>query len=103
MTFQDFNLDSTGDLNIANGDFVVAPSDVQHVDDILTFFAGSWKQFPILGVGLIQYLKSENSQAAINLIKQQLQSDGYSISNVKIQNNQKGLIVSFPNGIARNT
>ncbi len=101
--FQDFLLDDDGDLMIANGDFVVGPSDMQHVQDIIESFAGSWKQYPILGVGIKTFLKSENGQAAVTLIKQQLQSDGYSVGNIKVKNDVSGLQVSFDPNIKRNT
>lgn len=102
-TFQDFLLDDDGDLLIQNGDFVVGPSDPQHVEDIIESFIGEWKQYPLVGVGLMQYLKSENGQAAINVIKQQLQADGYSVPNINVQQNASGeMLVSFPGGIKRN-
>ncbi len=102
VQFADFLLDSDGDLLIQNGDFVVGASDIQHVEDIIESFVGEWKQYPILGVGLMTYLKSQNGAKAITAIKQQLQSDGYSLSNVKIDNTINGIKVSFPNGITRN-
>ena len=103
MGFQDFQLDDDGDLNIQNGDFVTAPSDVQHVEDIINSFIGEWKQYPILGVGLLQFLNSENPQQASTNIKQQLQSDGYSLQSVVTNiDGQGNLRVSFPNGIQRN-
>lgn len=55
----DFQLDEDGDLNIAHGDFTVGPSDVQHVEDIIQSFAGMWKQNPLLGVGIKQFLNSQ--------------------------------------------
>ena len=103
MIFQDFLNDENGDLLIQNGDFVVGASDSQHVEDILTSFVGEWKQYPFLGVGLLQYLKSQNPNTAITAIKTQLQSDGYSVNSVKAVNTNEGLVISFPNGITRNT
>ncbi len=103
MVFQDFLLDDDGDLLIQNGDFVVGSSDVQHVEDIINSFVGEWKQYPILGVGLLSYLNSENAQQASTNIKQQLQSDGYSLQNVSVNiDNDNNLKVSFPAGIQRN-
>ena len=105
-TFQDFQLDDNGDLNIVNGDFVVAPSDPQHIFDIIASFQGEWKEFPLVGVGIMQFLKSQNGGVAINAIKQQLQADGYSLSSVKTNISEvdsiEKLQVVFPNGIQRN-
>lgn len=102
MIFQDFLLDEDGDLLIQNGDFVVGPSDVQHVEDIIQSFLGEWKQFPFVGVGLLQYIKSEDGQKAVTSIKEQLQADGYSLTSVNVKNSNDNAIVSFPNGIKRN-
>jgi ABC-type uncharacterized transport system substrate-binding protein len=100
--FQDFLIDSeTGDLLIRDGDFVVGPSDNQHINDIISCFAGSFKQFPSVGVGIMTFLKSQNGQDAVNQIKQQLQADGYQVPSVKVTNTN-GLSVSFPQGISRN-
>lgn len=101
MVFQDFLLDDDGDLLIQDGDFVVGASDVQHIEDIIQSFAGSWKQYPILGVGILTYLKSQNAMAAVSVIKSQLQSDGYSVGGVKIDTS-KGLKVTFEPNIVRN-
>ena len=103
MVFQDFLLDDEGDLLIQNGDFIVGSSDVQHVEDIINSFVGEWKQYPILGVGLLRYLNSENAQQASTNIKQQLQSDGYSLQSVSVNiDSDNNLNVSFPAGIQRN-
>lgn len=103
MVFQDFLSDENGDLLIQNGDFVVGASDFQHVEDIITSFCGEWKQYPILGVGLLQYLNSQNPQKATTIIKQQLQSDGYNLQNAQVGVDTNGTLkVSFPLGIQRN-
>lgn len=104
MIFQDYLLDEDGDLLIQNGDFVVGPSDDQHIADILQSFQGEWKQFPLLGVGLLTFLKSQTPNDAINTIKQQLQNDGYVVGNVKTTIKNGNLIVTFPdNGLVRNS
>ena len=103
MIFADFQLDSNNDLNIENGDFVVAPSDMQHISDIMDFFPGALKQYPSLGVGLRQYLKSQSPAQVVTVIKQQLQSDGYVVGNINATNVAGDLKVVFPNGsIQRN-
>lgn len=104
MIYQDYALDDDGDLKIQDGDFVVEPSDTQHVKDILEAFPGEYKQFPLLGVGLLSYLKSQNPNDAVNVIKQQLQSDGFVVGAIKTAIDKSGnLIVAFPgNGVVRN-
>lgn len=67
-----------GDLNILNGDLTTAPSNEQHISDIIISFPGWWKEFTQLGVGVYQYFNSDGqNQAIISSMVQQLQSDGY--------------------------
>ena len=99
---QDFLLDEDGDLLIQNGDFVVGNSDNQNVEDIISSFAGEWKELPFVGVGLIQYLKSQDGQKATNIIKTQLQADGFDVKSVQVKTQGDSMVVDFPLGIKRN-
>ena len=99
---QDFLLDEDGDLLIQNGDFVIGNSDNQNVEDIISSFAGEWKEFPFVGVGLIQYLKSQDGQKATNIIKTQLQADGFDVKSVQVNPQGDTMVVDFPLGIKRN-
>jgi len=99
MIFQDYLLDENGDLLIENGDFVVGASDEQHAIDIMQSFPGEWKQFPLLGAGLIASLKTDNPQAEKNNIFEQLQSDGFEVNSMKIGLDANGnLKIQFPTG-----
>jgi hypothetical protein len=74
----DFLQDEDGDLLIENMDFVIGPSDQQHVKDILGSVPGWFKKFPLVGMNPYQYLNGKASQTAINQNATiQLQSDGY--------------------------
>ena len=99
---QDFLLDDSGDLLIQNGDFVVGNSDNQNAEDIISSFAGEWKEFPFVGVGLIQYLKSQDGQKAVSIIKTQLQADGFDVKSVQVKQQVDSMVVDFPLGIKRN-
>lgn len=110
MIFTDFLLGDLGDLQISDtdpnnplsGDFVLGPSDNQHIFDIITSATGSFKQFPILGCNIITQLKGQNANGSIPIIKQQLQSDGYSMGSVKAGIDETGnLKIEFPQGITR--
>ena len=96
--YKDFLLDSSGDLDIANGDFKVGKSDQQHVVDIIESYAGWWKEYPTLGVGVQNYLNSNgnNQQLARNIIVQ-LVSDGFTVSNPEISLNTDGTFTINPN------
>lgn len=62
----DILIEDTGDLNILNGDFNVEYSDEQHVEHILLSSKGHYKQYPLIGVGIENYIK-----APLNLITKQ--------------------------------
>lgn len=98
--FKDFLLDDGGDLLIQNGDFAIGRSDQQHVQDIINSYPGWWKQYPNVGVGVMNYLNSSGQQQKLqrNIIIQ-LQSDGYVVSNPIVDNNPDGTFTITPNAI----
>jgi hypothetical protein len=68
------------------GDFAIGESDPQHVQDILNSYAGWWKQFPTLGVGLKRFLgKSGGIQLVKREIGVHLKADGYRVDNIVIK------------------
>ena len=71
------------DLEFQAGDFVITDSDQQHIEDIVEAFQGSYKEFPLLGVGIRQYIGSAGAQDELqSLIQLQLESDGYTVNNI---------------------
>lgn len=50
--------DNNGDLSILNGDLEVGFSDEQHQADLLVAFKGEYKQYPLMGIGIENYLAS---------------------------------------------
>ena len=77
-TAKDFKTDTNNDLFIDGGDFAIFESDKQHIVDIITSAQGSWKEYPLCGVGLDNYLNSSISQQTLrNSIVAQLSTDGY--------------------------
>lgn len=88
---KDIKLDSNQDLFVDTntGDFAFAESDTQHVRDILESYAGWWKEFPTLGVGVKRYLGSSASlQQLKRTIRIHLRSDGYKADDVTIVDDQ---------------
>lgn len=70
------------DLLIVDGDFAISLSDEQHIVDTINAFPGWWKENPPDGVGIMQFENSSGQEQTIQrLVKIQLQSDGYSVSN----------------------
>lgn len=67
-----------GDLHIVNGDFDVQESDSQHIELIIDSWIGSWKQYPLCGIGIDNYVKSSGQSLALKRsISVQLEADGF--------------------------
>lgn len=82
---KDIIIENGYDLKIVNGDFVVDESDQQHVQLIIITAVGEWKQFPLLGVGIEQFINAPASlQKLSKLIQLQLVSDNYKIKTLKV-------------------
>lgn len=63
------------DLVIYQGDFYIAPSEMQHIAHIVEAQPGQYKQSPLLGVGIRKYLNGIIDGAVRRKIQLQLQSD----------------------------
>ena len=82
MAVQDIKLGTDGDLYFdpINPDLVLAPSDMQHITDIIQSVPGHYKEFPLIGFNPYQYLNGKTNPQVINqALKIQLQADGYTI------------------------
>jgi len=82
----DILLDENNELLIIGGDFVMGQSDQQHVKNIVESFKGEYKQNPLVGFGVINYLKRDDkieSEFRRDL-KIQLENDGYNDSNIDL-------------------
>lgn len=82
---KDILINDEGDLSFKDGDFNFGDSDEQHVILIVNTMAGSWKQSPTCGVGIIRYSASSGQSLALkSLIYNQLELDGFSNVDVKL-------------------
>lgn len=72
------------DLNIINGDFAVIESTEQHQRLLLIATPGEYKQKPLSGVGLSNYLLDERPGNLLNNIRSQFTTDGMSVETVTI-------------------
>ena len=82
--------DDTDDLfiNPNTGDFDITDSDTRHVEDIVASFAGWWKEFPTVGVGIKNFSGSSGGiQRVKREVKIQLEGDGYRVSDISIVDN----------------
>lgn len=86
--FKDFRTDSDGDLVFSDGDVFVGQSDSQHVEHILIADKGHYRQFPLLGVGIIRYVKGNINPVALEQeIITNLESDNFTINEITIDPN----------------
>lgn len=90
------------DLQIRDGDFLIAESDEQHIMDTINAFPGWWKENPPDGVGVFGYLNSSGQQQQLQrAIKLNLTSDGYTVTNPTVTVSQDGLTIN-PNATKDN-
>lgn len=84
----DILLDNNLDLAIEGGDFIIGDAEDQHQQLILVASQGSFRDSPLTGVNITQYIKTGFTQIQIDQLKQkcrlQFQYDGYARSFIKI-------------------
>lgn len=75
---KDIDLEDNLELKIIDGDFKVSESDRNHIWLIVKTYLGTFKQFPLLGVGIDFFLSSTGQQRILKRdIAVQLESDSY--------------------------
>lgn len=77
------DIENEFDLLIKNGDFVIGPSDVQHVRDIFICAPGQFKQHPKLGINIKKDINSNMDASLTRKIQIHLNSDGYQPQNIR--------------------
>ncbi|WP_312310945.1 hypothetical protein [Empedobacter brevis] len=76
---KDFKRTDEQDLEIINGDFVIDESDQQHIGDIFIAQKGEFKEFPQVGFGAVNYIKTNVSPSEFERdLRIQLEYDNYS-------------------------
>lgn len=73
---------------IANGDLVIGASDDQHIELLMMTTPGQWKESPLVGIGLINYLKkptTSEKQMKRDIIVG-LSADGYKVNELSLDN-----------------
>ncbi|MHA3045993.1 oxidase [Riemerella anatipestifer] len=89
---QDILLNDDNDLEIKDGDFLVGFSNKQHQKHILMANKGEYKEFPEVGVGIIQMIADDRYTELLIETKKQLEYDGMQIKDVSLQPNGKMII-----------
>lgn len=73
---------------LANGDLVIGGSDDQHIELLMMTTPGQWKESPLVGIGLINYLKkptTSEKQMKRDIIVG-LSADGYKVNELSLDN-----------------
>lgn len=86
MARQDLLLDDDKNLLCDAGDFSAGDSDAQHVDLLIASTKGMFKESPVLGSGLIHYLKKPDGsiREMKREINVQLATDGYKLTAMEL-------------------
>ncbi|MDV2458051.1 oxidase [Elizabethkingia anophelis] len=93
---EDISLNEDGSLVIRNGDFVIGPSDTQHIKDIVLTHPGEFKEFPMLGFGAeLQLKKNPNDLAFKRDLKIQLEYDGYPDPDIDLSGGYENLKINI--------
>ncbi len=83
----DFLLDDTGDLKVVNGDLATGDSTQQDIELLLLSKKGEWKEFPMVGANIQEFLKQrEGHTAALKEARIQLRKDNLTINKLTINN-----------------
>ena len=80
---KDILFDVDGDLAFSNGDLVVGESTNQHKQDILMAAPGHYRQSPLIGADISQYL---NDAIDLGAIKNAMRADSMVDVKVKLTN-----------------
>jgi hypothetical protein len=86
---KDFIIDE--DLLILDGDFTIKNADQQNIQHLLLSQKGSYKEFPILGVGIKKYLNSPDATSRLRLeneIDKQLTYDNFHVKTLDVNDLQ---------------
>jgi hypothetical protein len=78
-------------------DLVVGESDKQQQNLLLITEPGSLKQFPNVGVGLFNFLESEDVGEMFAEIRKQFSGDGLVINSISITNKKVSINASYSN------
>ncbi len=78
---------SAGDLVIVNGDFAKGDCTGKHQETLLLAEPGDFKQFPTMGVGMMNFLlNNATSDEVRSAIQKEFEADGMSIKSMTINN-----------------
>jgi hypothetical protein len=94
---KDILLDETGDLAVKDGDFVIGDSTIQHQQLLLMSQKGEWKEKPMVGVGIENYLNDDTTNDMMNEISDQFEKDGMKVTSVNTVDGKLQIESSYEN------
>ena len=96
MLRKDLLLDTAGNLVIEEGDFVIEYSDMQHIKHIVESQKGEFKEFPFMGFGVENYLKTNTNPLAFKRdLKIQLEYDHYKNTTIDLSKGYEELKINL--------
>jgi hypothetical protein len=85
----------TSDLQIADGDFVIGDATLQNQKMLLFAAPGNYKQYPTVGVDIMDFLKDDNQADMLRTITQQFTMDGMNVQSLSYQNGMFYIIAPY--------
>jgi hypothetical protein len=86
---KDFIADSSGNLLIKDGDYVVDYSDEQHIEDLVRYKEGEIKQFPKTGIGIIDFVNAPLTRSVKTKLEKKVRvnlvADEFEINQVAVE------------------
>lgn len=96
MSKLDYMVDENNDRLIVNGDFAIGDNSSAHALTILNASKGSLRQFPDIGIELVNYVKSSASDDILyNSIYDGLSNEGFTVSDIEFERDGKSLTISI--------
>jgi hypothetical protein len=93
----DIKLDNTGDIDFSSGDLSLTDGTSQHATDLIIQAKGENKASPMFGVGVRDYLLSENNGDYLRDTRIQLQKLGMKVNDIGIVDGQLQVDASYVN------
>jgi hypothetical protein len=96
MEVFDFLFGADGDLAIDNGDLAFGESTLQHQRDLLLATKGSFRQFPLVGVGIrLELLNTATADEVRVAIQRELEQDGMKVQKLLVRGEDIDLEASY--------
>jgi hypothetical protein len=85
----DYKNTDDGDLLFDNGDLVIHDATTQHQKDILIAAKGDYREFPDVGVDLINWLDDDALGDLPAAIQEEFEKDGMTVTKVQVTESGK--------------